>query len=773
MGPMFNLPDDLLARYEPLESLGQSQTSMTQKVRDRDTQDILILKSIALSQASSWKQLELFRREARTLSQLDHPHIPRLWNYIEALENQPPSCHLLLEHLPGTALSTHVYKKGPLPVASVVQIAAQVLDVLKYLHGYHPPVIHRDIKPSNLLWEDGVGAYLIDFGGTQKSLAEGETLVGTYGYMAPEQFAGKAETTSDLYALGTTLIFLLSGYEPANLAQKDMCLQFRPVVDCPSALADWIEQLIQPDPRQRFHHAEAALEVLKALFPELSLLPLRQTEVTTPLESLPQITLPTASAMTGLPEGAEDTTSPKNTGAQVLMNKYRLVKQIRQRDAVTTYEATHILTGKPLIVKTIAFHLLTHWKDYELFERELKVLEQLEHPGIPGIMDSFELHVAEGHLLCMVREHIQGQTLEDLLAQGWRPKLSEVYSIAQQLLDILVFLHERTPPVVHRDIKPSNIIYTPHKKIHLIDFGALHEHFKLKFTGGSTVVGTLGYMSPEQSTGHTTPASDLYSTGLTLIHLLSGIHPSELPHHNLEIQFEERVNCSPAMTRWLKSLSAAHLRQRFKSAASARKALNELDTQALILSDKSIERPRWYFKPDAPMKIKESFSGLELEVYPLAHEDMLLKGLGAALTLCAMFAGLAISAWAVMLAFLLVPAGTFVMVQRAKQQGAEHKYTLHIDKDFFTYHAYREVKEGDHVYQETLDRRVHNTQDVSALFLFSEGVKYTMVVQVSPMGGGTPSSRSLKMPIANNAYQAQFILERLRETLKYYQKKRP
>lgn len=765
---MFTFPKAILARYTPLETLGQSQGALTQQVRDEDTGEIVILKSIALAKATSWKQLELFRREARTLSQLEHGHIPRLRNYIEALHESQPSCHLVLSYLPGESLAKRVYAKGPLTAMQAFQVAHQVLEILGYLHHFHPPVIHRDLKPSNVLWEPEKAVYLIDFGGTQKNLAEGETVVGTYGYMAPEQFAGKARPTADLYALGTSLIFLLSAYEPANLPQRDMCLQFRSVVDCPAAMADWIEQLIQPDPQQRFHFAEDALEVLKALFPEWQPYALQP-----PLPLLenrapqPAFALTTQKSVQENPQG--------HPRVDVLQQRYRLLRQYSQRDAVSTYEAEDLQhSPRRVIVKTIAFHLLTHWKDYELFERELKVLRQLEHPGIPHIVDSFEVHTPEGHLLCMVREHIAGLSLADRLQQGWRPQIDEVYHIARQLLAILVFLHEQNPPVVHRDIKPSNILYTDDKKVYLIDFGALHEHFQLKFTGGSTVVGTLGYMAPEQSTGHTTPASDLYATGLSLIHLLSGIHPSELPHLNLEVQFAEKINASEAMVRWLKRMSAARQSQRFRNAQEALQALDQLDQHTLVLSEQQVQRPAWYLKKDAPLQLKETFAGLELRAQPLANDHMMWLSLASALVPLGILMGFWLLPMIGMFNLLVLPLFAGLFINHMKQLGEEHQYTIHIDKDFFIYHAYREHKDAQGIpFQETLEKREYLTQHIRSIYLSPGGISHQITIQTQPPGGSAPSMKVLSLPIANNAYQAQFIVERLRETVKFYQNKKP
>jgi ankyrin repeat protein len=94
-------------------------------------------------------------------------------------------------------------------------------------------------------------------------MAKGSTVVGTYGYMAPEQFRGDAVPASDLYGLGTTLLFLLTHRVPSDLPQKRLRIHFRDRVQISEAFADWLEKLIEPDVEDRFTSARAALNALQ------------------------------------------------------------------------------------------------------------------------------------------------------------------------------------------------------------------------------------------------------------------------------------------------------------------------------------------------------------------------------------------------------------------------------------------------------------------------------------------------------------------------------
>jgi hypothetical protein len=138
--------------------------------------------------------------------------------------------------------------------------------VLAYLHGRAPPVIHRDIKPSNVLLRANGTTALIDFGGVRAAWqprgAAGATVVGTFGYMAPEQFAGQAGPTSDLYALGATLLHLVTGHPPSDFPFDSGRIEIPDDLPTDSRLADLIQALLHPAPRDRPSTAQAALDLL-------------------------------------------------------------------------------------------------------------------------------------------------------------------------------------------------------------------------------------------------------------------------------------------------------------------------------------------------------------------------------------------------------------------------------------------------------------------------------------------------------------------------------
>ena len=175
------------------------------------------------------------------------------------------------------------------------------------------------------------------------------------------------------------------------------------------------------------------------------------------------------------------------------------------------------------------------WKSFELMEREAKVLSQLRHAGIPRHLANFEDPPGTFNL---VMERSPGENLRDLTDKR-RLSQTEVRDVLLRALEILDYLHSRSPVVVHRDIKPSNILRAPDGRLSLVDFGGVLEAARER--GGSTMVGTFGYMAPEQLHGEATPATDLYALGATIVALLGGIEPEDVPRKGLRMDLERHL----------------------------------------------------------------------------------------------------------------------------------------------------------------------------------------------------------------------------------------
>ncbi len=179
------------------------------------------LKEIRLAGLNAQEKIEAtdaFNREVSLLPGLQHPHLPRVYDHFTDAQHW----YVIMEFIAGETLESYVQKipSGRLPVEMVVGMGIQLADVLDYLHTRQPPIIFRDLKPSNIMRTPEGKLYLIDFGIARifKPGQPRDTIAfGSPGYAAPEQY-GKAQTTAraDLYSLGATLHFLLTGDDPAN-----------------------------------------------------------------------------------------------------------------------------------------------------------------------------------------------------------------------------------------------------------------------------------------------------------------------------------------------------------------------------------------------------------------------------------------------------------------------------------------------------------------------------------------------------------------------------
>jgi len=258
---------------------------------------------------------------------------------------------------------------------------------------------------------------------------------------------------------------------------------------------------------------------------------------------------------------------------EVLHDRYQLKQKLGQNAGRQTWlaEDVGVSPTELVVVKLLAFGGEVQWDDLKLFEREAQVLKQLNHPRIPKYRDYF--HIDERSLwFGLVQEYIPGSSLREQLHQGKRFTTKQVRKIALEILEILEFLHQLNPAVLHRDIKPSNLIWGEDEQIYLVDFGAVQDR-AAKEGATFTVVGTYGYAPMEQFGGRAVPASDLYALGATLIHLLTGTAPADLPQRNLRICFEDQVSLSPGVVSWIQKLTEPAPEQRFNSASVARKAL--------------------------------------------------------------------------------------------------------------------------------------------------------------------------------------------------------
>jgi serine/threonine protein kinase len=168
---------------------------------------------------------DYFAREADTLAQLKHAAIPAITDRFDDQNRH----YLVMEYVEGRNLEEEIaVRGGPLPEGLIIDIARQLCEVLAYLHGSTPPVVYRDMKPSNVMLTPKGRVVLVDFGIARlfKSARKG-TMIGTLGFAPPEQYQGVVDPRSDIYSLGATLHYVLTGRDP----EKFPPFSFPPIRD--------------------------------------------------------------------------------------------------------------------------------------------------------------------------------------------------------------------------------------------------------------------------------------------------------------------------------------------------------------------------------------------------------------------------------------------------------------------------------------------------------------------------------------------------------------
>jgi serine/threonine protein kinase len=254
--------DDPLQRYQIMDPLGRGGSGHTFRAIDRATSREVAVKVLSLRDTGGdWKRFDLFEREVAVLRTLDHPGIPR---YIDSYASESTGDYfLVMELVDGHPLARRIARQQRLDAATLRDIMLQALAILEYLHGLSPPVIHRDIKPANLVLDARGKLHFVDFGGVRKAAQTdgGTTVIGTFGYMAPEQLHGESGPATDLYALGATIVALHAGTEADRLPHDGLRIDLD-ALSLPPALAPALERMLEPDPKHRIRTVTEARALL-------------------------------------------------------------------------------------------------------------------------------------------------------------------------------------------------------------------------------------------------------------------------------------------------------------------------------------------------------------------------------------------------------------------------------------------------------------------------------------------------------------------------------
>lgn len=209
-------------------------------------------------EALKTKAIELFNREALLLSRLDHPNIAKVFDHFVENEHH----YEVIEYIDGLDLRRFVKERGPQPEDFVLSWAQQICEILVYLHTQDPPIIHRDLTPDNLVLRVDGQLVLIDFGAANAFVGTATgTMVGKQSYMPPEQLRGKSVPQSDIYSLGATCYFLLTGRDPTPLEAS----QIDEKANLPMNLNPFMAKCTAREVGDRYENSLAVLESIRRI----------------------------------------------------------------------------------------------------------------------------------------------------------------------------------------------------------------------------------------------------------------------------------------------------------------------------------------------------------------------------------------------------------------------------------------------------------------------------------------------------------------------------
>jgi eukaryotic-like serine/threonine-protein kinase len=475
---------------------------------------------------------ERLATEAMVLQWLGkHPQIPKFIGHFE--END--QFYLVLEFIEGEIFEQEVHRQM-LDETQAINFLVDILGILKSVHQQN--IIHRDIKPSNLIRrkEDGK-MILIDFGAVKEigtmafdvSKQKVKTqIIGTPGYMPPEQNNGKPIYSSDIYALGKTVIFGMTAKSPTewDMAEPDSTVSWNQKLAVSEAFLKIVNRMTTESPTHRYHSASEVLQDLE------------------PLQMIGK-TIGGKYQMVKYLGGSQD------------INSY-VVATLDQNHTRYYLEILKVKNSQRASLSSITQEIMTGFSNLSTADKER---------GIPEIIEYF---VDESQIF-IVQEYIEGKDLAQTVTDQFILSEAEVIDILINTATVLNPFHRQQ--IIHGNLQPSSLIKrSDNNKITLVDFGLV-----------STAVNSIpnskaGYIPPEQIAGRATCGSDIYALGMTAIHVLTGTPPQKLEKNPRtgEVLWHRKARISPNFAKILDKMICLDKNQRYQSLNRVLKDLKKI-----------------------------------------------------------------------------------------------------------------------------------------------------------------------------------------------------
>jgi len=504
-------PGDKIGKYEILRVLAKGGGGVVYLAEQKTIKRKVVIKLITTKDEGSLA-LALARQEAEILASVDHPYIVDLYD----VDEYAGYLYEVLEYVDGKSLSEMIESGDELSVTVVLKLMISIADALDYLHGLG--IIHGDVKPANIVMSSGGNPLLVDLGlsgSSEDDLLHGR-IMGTRSYRPPEAWRGEREERSDLWALGMTLHYLLTGRvafkvtdeeELAKLIASEAPLDISDLrKSVPEPVVRIVERCLQKDLDRRY---QSAVEVRRDLESALAYLESGQSKTA-------------AMAMAPLWAGSTILLNVeyKEPGIPGQYREYKIKEVLGQGGFAIVYRAEDVIGHRQVALKILRRERADSEKTLVRFRREASLLARLDHPNIVRV-HNFGRYVAD---FFIVMEVLAGPTIRDALDCGFEFKIEDAVVVVAQVLDGLERIHAEG--VIHRDVKPENIKLQPERAV-VMDLGLAHISGSAQLTMSGDIFGTPRYMAPEQACGQkVTFHSDLYAAGVVLYELLTG----EIPH---------------------------------------------------------------------------------------------------------------------------------------------------------------------------------------------------------------------------------------------------